>query len=506
MKNGFTIWSGGFGFVLVWMAIAGPVSCTRTEPTGEQLATTYCASCHHYADPALLDKDTWQKSVLPRMALRMGLITDTSSVARYGDQLAELETGIREGYLPAQPMISMANWQKIVQFYGAKAPAKLTLSPSDSVGKLTLFTPETPRQPLLPLTTFVKIDPATRTLRVGNRRGDVVTISSDLQQTDSLHLSSPPSDALRLLPKSDFSYLLMGIMDPNDQAAGQLWSGGRAVRDSLRRPVQMASGDLDRDGQTDLVVCQFGHNIGKLSAFFKTGNTYREQVIDPIPGARRAIVRDLNNDGWPDILALLTQGDEQVAVYLNGQNGKFKKKTLLRFPPVYGSSYLELADMNRDGHLDIICTNGDNADYSTIPKPYHGIRVYLNDGSFGFKEAWFYAMPGASQALARDFDGDGDMDLAAISFFPLMDDTKRKPAQVFVYLENKGNLKFTPQTWVGADNGRWLVMDAADLDGDGDDDIALGSFYRSVSPTPPIWADHWLQAKTGLVVLRNRKR
>jgi len=44
--------------MLVWMAIARPISCTRTEPTGEELATTYCASCHQYANPALLDKDT----------------------------------------------------------------------------------------------------------------------------------------------------------------------------------------------------------------------------------------------------------------------------------------------------------------------------------------------------------------------------------------------------------------------------------------------------------------
>jgi len=103
--------------------------------------------------------------------------------------------------------------------------------------------------------------------------------------------------------------------------------------------------------------------------------------------------------------------------------------------------------MNGDRHLDIVCTNGDNADCSVITKPYHGIRIYLNDGDFTFKQVWFYPMPGASQALARDFDQDGDMGLAAISFFPLLDDTKRKPAQVFVYLENKGNLTFKPQTW-----------------------------------------------------------
>jgi len=219
----------------------------------------------------------------------------------------------------------MANWQKIVQFYAAKAPAKLAMNPADSVARLTLFVAETPRQSLLPLTTLVKIDPATRTVRVGNRRGDMLTISADLRQTDSLHLPSPPSDALRLSAKGEFSYLLMGLMDPNDQTAGQIWSVGKVVRDSLRQPVQMATGDFNRDGQLDVVTCEFGHNIGRLSAFFKTGNTYQELVLDAVPGARRVIVRDVNVDGWPNILALLTQGDEQVAGYYS-KTANLKKR------------------------------------------------------------------------------------------------------------------------------------------------------------------------------------
>ena len=51
---------------------------------------------------------------------------------------------------------------------------------------------------------------------------------------------------------------------------------------------------------------------------------------------------------------------------------------------MYGSSYLELADMNNDGHLDILYTNGDNADYSYVLKKYHGLRIFINDGKNQF--------------------------------------------------------------------------------------------------------------------------
>lgn len=156
----------------------------------------------------------------------------------------------------------------------------------------------------------------------------------------------------------------------------------------------------------------------------------------------------------------------------------------MRFPPVYGSSYFELTDIDQDGDEDLIYTNGDNADYSYALKPYHGLRIYLNDGHFRFKQAWFYPLFGATQSQTGDFDGDGDIDLVTIAFFP---DFAQKPLENFVYFENKGNLKFTPHTSAGSGQGRWLTMKAADVDLDGDLDVLLGSFSRSVSPTPLIF-------------------
>lgn len=151
------------------------------------------------------------------------------------------------------------------------------------------------------------------------------------------------------------------------------------------------------------------------------------------------VVKDFNEDGLPDVLALIIQGDERIALFTNRGKFKFSYQVLLRFPPVYGSSYFELADFNGDGNADILYTNGDNADYSTTLKPYHGVRIFLNDGENRFAESWFHPMHGASMARAVDFDEDGDPDIAAISFFP---DFKNDPQRGFMYFENdKG--KFT---------------------------------------------------------------
>ena len=72
--------------------------------------------------------------------------------------------------------------------------------------------------------------------------------------------------------------------------------------------------------------------------------------------------------------------------FLNEGGGRFRKETIFAGPhPAYGSSGIQLVDMDGDGDLDVLYTNGDVMDPPPILKPYHGVQWLENEGRFPFK-------------------------------------------------------------------------------------------------------------------------
>lgn len=477
------------------------LSCDPQNNKDERLAKQYCGSCHAFPDPSLLDKKTWSEKVLPEMAFRMGLDNSPLSTISFEDQPAILRS------LPTYPLVSEQEWQSIKEYYNSNSPDSLPVPAQNVADSITQFEAVPIRLQIAPhqMVTLIEYDSTRNLIHVGTRSGKLYELDTEFNVRDSVSLQSAPS-RLELNGVDLPRILQMGIMDPNEQPKGSLVELNKDKRfnkllDSLQRPVDFVSGDLDNDGASDYVVCNFGNYTGSLVAFQgRRDGKFNKYILQRLPGARRVILKDIDGNGHTDILALMAQGDERILAFYNRGNFQFRMATLLRFDAVYGSSYFEIADFNNDGRFDILHTSGDNADYSPVLKPYHGLRIFLNTGTNEFKEHWFYPMHGASQVRAGDFDQDGDVDIAAISFFP---DFKTRPDQGFIYFENTSN-GFNAQVTQLGRTGRWITMEMSDIDGDGDSDVILGSL---AFPTqiPDNILEEWKKDRYDLLLLRNIK-
>jgi len=474
---------------------------------GERLAKIHCVSCHQFPEPELLDSISWADHILPRMGWFLGI--DPGARARQfliekgkGGDIVEAAN-----VFPTQPLIDSLKWQQIRSYYLFNAPSSLNM---DSVRKpievdSNLFNIHVPNYRLSPPgTSYIQLTSTGEVLMGDVHTGAFYTFNNGLKLQRAARVRE---GAVWMRPHDKFyRILVMGSFSPTDAPSGFLMDlpknkekPGVMIR-GLQRPVHFAEGDLNGDGRQDIVICEFAKWSGGLNWWEKMEDgSFVKHRLRNRPGATKAYIVDMNQDGMQDVIALFGQGDEGIFIYYNQGNGTFSEVKVVPLSPSHGSSYFALFDFNGDGYEDILYTAGDNADFTGLLKPYHGIYIFENDGDNNFDQSFFYHLNGAYKAIPSDFDRDGDIDLAAISFFP---DYVNQPEESFVFLEQTGNMEFKASAIPNATAGRWIVMDGEDYDRDGDLDLILGSLAFEV-PGQAAIVQKWVSAGIPFIVLEN---
>lgn len=472
---------------------------------GARLARIHCGLCHLVPEPELLAKLTWAADVLPGKVVLLGLAAQAAGT-----------NPSPGGKAAGDPPISQDDWRAICAYYLSASPAK----PIPQAAPLQIaqtspgFAATFPHFARPSANSLVKIEPQTGALFIGNaidRTLDVFLAERGIVRTYTL--PGVPM-ALQLATNGLYAVTADGIA-PTDDANGRIVfvplptpgtpQEQRDLVTGLRHPRGLQLIDFNHDGREDLLITEQGRDTGRLSWHENLGDgQYRSHVLAEHRGALATQLVDFGKDGLPDLILITGPGDEGIHLLRNRGNGAFDSSILLRRDPAWGNTAFEVADFNGDGHPDLLVANGDvraRTGSTWIPRGHHGLRIYLNDGKEQFTEAKFMPLNGVTQVIARDFDRDGDLDIAAIAHFP--DYNREPPFESFVYFRNEGALNFSASSMAEALTGRWASMDAADGDGDGDLDILLGAYNTDLGEVPAAFAKLWADRPVPLLVLEN---
>ena len=471
-------------------------SCNKEKPKSKeaQLYSKYCASCHLPPKIDALPKNVWKEYVLPAMMERMeveGLYQD-NNVAEYG----------------FRPKITLKEWAQLETYIVSNAPEYLEAIPMPQTDTLVQFKTKTYSldDENGAMVTYLEFLDKDNEVYYGDLSGNLGVFNFSEEKSTAIYQGKSPvtwyskKDSLEIISE-------VGIIRPSELVKGKMI--GKVGEDTLsmnhdfHRPVHTLLEDLNNDGVHELIVSEFGNETGQLSLMVKNkSGGYDKKTLLNLPGAIKTVIKDMNQDGKKDIVALMTQSRESITVFYQTENLDFEAENILGFSPVFGTSWFEFVDYNGDGLEDIITVQGDNADISYVHKPYHGMRIYLNNGNSTYSEAFFYPLHGATRILSRDFDQDGDLDFALISTFP---NYQEFPELTFVYLENKDSdsFEFTTNILQDPSMARWFLMDASDIDNDGDEDIVLSSLTLGFTPVPKVLTERWKNDNVDIMVLEN---
>ena len=263
-----------------------------------------------------------------------------------------------------------------------------------------------------------------------------------------------------------------------EDALTQIWfqetNGWTEVALSHADHEGLELGDLDMDGDLDVVLNGFWFATPDTPAACRVDGNYAQATIDSqwftqsgdwTANSCKVAVGDLDGDGTNDVVLSQSERAGHDVTWYKRSGASWTARSIAAIDYAHN---LQAYDADLDGDTDIL-TGG-------MPQSsQRGLRLYLNDGTGTNWTIFPLRADGSYSAELGDIDNDGDLDIVGI--------VNWNSAPSYILRSNAGgppSLDFWHYIRASDAHVRTFGLAFADVDGDGDADIASGPYlYRN---------------------------
>ena len=282
----------------------------------------------------------------------------------------------------------------------------------------------------------------------------------ELQLIDDLSFSATIVNAADLDGDNDLDVLMSGwnanIVAWYENLDGEGTFGSiNLISTTLNFTQSLSTADFDGDGDMDILASSRGDNeVVWYENLDGLGDFSNAKIInDNAPFVKEVVAADIDDDNDMDVVAAVSNASKVVWYENTDGLGNFSDEIIISNTTT-GVYYVDAADVNGDGFMDVLANSSSTADPSWFTN-LDGLGNFGTENIIDFDSTF--------KLLPADIDGDEDMDL-----FKLEDVNN---ISEFSWLENIDGIGTFEQRQTLSSIFQGSEMDAADIDNDGDIDL-----------------------------------